>query len=119
VFGRPSFEEAASVFGDPLVATVPDPDHSTDERRFITMEVTLAQRLLVVAQQGSTIVLLEPDVSAAFPTSAAVNQALRALASTGRKSTRMMRRPPSPQRRPSKRMQPTRSAKAKRRGPRS
>ncbi len=43
-----SFEEAASVFGDPLAATVPDPDHSTDERRFITMGVTLAQRLLVV-----------------------------------------------------------------------
>ncbi len=69
--------------------------------------------------QGSSIVLLEPDVSAAFPTSAAVNQALRALASSGRKSTRVMRRPPGPQRRPNKRMQLTRSAKAKRRGPRS
>lgn len=45
---RVSFEEAASVFGDPLAATVADPDHSTDERRFITMGVTLAQRLLVV-----------------------------------------------------------------------
>ncbi len=43
-----SFDEAASVFGDPLAATVPDPDHSTDEPRFITMGVTLAQRLLVV-----------------------------------------------------------------------
>jgi uncharacterized DUF497 family protein len=43
-----SFEEAASVFGDPLAATVPDSDHSTDEARFITMGVTLAQRLLVV-----------------------------------------------------------------------
>lgn len=42
-----SFEEAASVFGDPLAATIADPDHSTDERRFITMGVTLAQRLLV------------------------------------------------------------------------
>ena len=43
-----SFEEAASVFGDPLAATAPDPDHSTEERRFITMGVTLTQRLLVV-----------------------------------------------------------------------
>ena len=43
-----SFEEAASVFGDPLAATVADPDHSTDEHRFITMGVTLAQRLVVV-----------------------------------------------------------------------
>jgi hypothetical protein len=70
-------------------------------------------------QQGSNLVLLDPDVSAAFPTSAAVNQALRALASAGRKNTRVMRRPPSPQRRPSKRVQElTRSAKARRRGPR-
>jgi len=70
-------------------------------------------------QQGSCIVLLEPDVSAAFPTSAAVNQALRALATSGRKSTRVVRRPPSLQRRPNKRMQElTRSAKARRRGPR-
>ena len=45
---RVSFEEAASVFGDPLAATVADPDHSTDERRFITIGVTLAQRLVVV-----------------------------------------------------------------------
>lgn len=68
-------------------------------------------------QQGSRIVLLEPDVSAAFPTSAAVNQALRALATSRHKSTRVVRRPPSPQRRPNKRML-TRSAKARRRGPR-
>ena len=43
-----SFEEAGAVFGDPLAATIPDPDHSTQERRFITMGVTPAQRLLVV-----------------------------------------------------------------------
>jgi len=43
-----SFEDAASVFADPLAATIPDPEHSTDEARFITMGVTLAQRLLVV-----------------------------------------------------------------------
>lgn len=70
-------------------------------------------------QKGCNLVLLEPDVSAAFPTSAAVNLALRALASAGRKSTRVMRRPPSPQRRPTKRMQLTSSAKARRGGPRS
>ena len=69
-------------------------------------------------QQGSNLVLLDPDVSAAFPTSAAVNEALRVLASEGRKNTRVMRRPPSPQRRPSKRMRLTRTAKARRRGPR-
>ena len=43
-----SFEDAALVFGDPLAATIADPEHSTEERRFITMGVTPAQRLLVV-----------------------------------------------------------------------
>jgi uncharacterized DUF497 family protein len=43
-----SFEDAASVFGDPLAATIPDPLHSTDEARFITIGVTPSQRLLVV-----------------------------------------------------------------------
>ena len=66
-------------------------------------------------QQGSNIVLLEPDVSAAFPTSAAVNQALRALASSRRKGARIMRRPPSPQRRPNKRYLDS-SGQVKRRG---
>jgi uncharacterized DUF497 family protein len=43
-----SFEDAASVFGDPLAATIPDPDHSTDEHRSITMGMTPSRRLLVV-----------------------------------------------------------------------
>ena len=43
-----SFEEAASVFGDPLAGTIPDPEHSTEEPRFITIGVTPAQRLIVV-----------------------------------------------------------------------
>jgi uncharacterized DUF497 family protein len=43
-----SFEDAACVFGDPLAATIPDPEHSTEEARFITMGVTPAQRLVVV-----------------------------------------------------------------------
>jgi len=43
-----SFTEAASIFGDPLAETVADPDHSTDEARFITMGLTPSMRLLVV-----------------------------------------------------------------------
>jgi len=35
------------------------------------------------SRQGSNLVLLEPDVAAAFPNSKSVNQALRALASIG------------------------------------
>jgi hypothetical protein len=69
--------------------------------------------------RSSNVVLLDPDVSAAFPNSASVNQALRVLASAARKTKRVMRRPSSPQRRPNKRMQLTRSAKTRRRGPRS
>ena len=44
-----SFDEAASVFFDPLSATGDDPDHSTDERRFVTFGMSSSGRLLVVA----------------------------------------------------------------------
>lgn len=52
-----SFEEAASVFGDPLAATIRDPDHSIGEARFVTMGYSGAGRILVVAhtEQGDTI----------------------------------------------------------------
>jgi uncharacterized protein len=43
-----SFEDAASIFGDPLAGTIPDPEHSTAEPRFITIGVTPGQRVLVV-----------------------------------------------------------------------
>ena len=70
-------------------------------------------------RKSSNVVLLDPDVSAAFPNSASVNEALRTLASAVRKSARVMRHPPSPKRRPNKRSHLTRSARARRRGPRS
>jgi uncharacterized DUF497 family protein len=44
-----SFDEAASVFFDSLSATGDDPDHSLEERRFVTFGVSSAGRLLVVA----------------------------------------------------------------------
>ena len=44
-----TFEEAATVFRDELSATVPDPDHSLDEDRFITVGVSSENRLLIVA----------------------------------------------------------------------
>jgi len=43
-----SFHEAASVFGDPLAMTYQDPDHSTEEQRFITVGTSNAGRLLIV-----------------------------------------------------------------------
>ncbi len=44
-----SFEEAATAFGDRLSLTVPDPDHSRTEERFIHIGLSAAGRLLVVA----------------------------------------------------------------------
>jgi uncharacterized DUF497 family protein len=44
-----TFEEAASVFADPLSLTITDPDHSSpDEERLITLGLAINQRLLVV-----------------------------------------------------------------------
>jgi len=43
-----SFEEAASVFGDPLALTFPDPDHSIGEKRWLTFGVSQTDRLLMV-----------------------------------------------------------------------
>jgi uncharacterized protein len=44
-----SFEEASSVFFDPLSATGDDPDYSRQERRFVTFGSSSTGRLLVVA----------------------------------------------------------------------
>ena len=44
-----SFSEAVTVFGDPFSVTVPDPDHSRGEERFLTIGTSHRQRLIVVA----------------------------------------------------------------------
>ncbi len=49
-------------------------------------------------RQSSNVVLLDPDVSEAFPNSESVNQALRSLVSAARKGRRVMRRPSRSQR---------------------
>jgi uncharacterized DUF497 family protein len=43
-----SFEEAATVFGDPSSLTIPDPVHSELEDRFITLGSSHRGKLLVV-----------------------------------------------------------------------
>jgi len=43
-----SFDEAATVFYDPLSATFDDPDHSRSEERFITVGFSAQNNLLVV-----------------------------------------------------------------------
>ena len=44
-----SFDEASTVFGDPLAGTIPDPRHSELEFRFVTLGLSSESRLLVVA----------------------------------------------------------------------
>lgn len=43
------FQEASTVFGDVLAATIPDPDHSHGESRFLTIGHSISQRLIVVS----------------------------------------------------------------------
>ena len=43
-----TFPEAATVFGDPLSMTYPDPDHSVGEYRFIIIGISLSGKALVV-----------------------------------------------------------------------
>jgi uncharacterized DUF497 family protein len=43
-----SFAEAATAFGDPLSITVPDPDHSGTEERFVLIGLSESHRHLVV-----------------------------------------------------------------------
>jgi hypothetical protein len=45
---RVSFDEAVTVFYDPLAATFDDPDHSDSENRFVTVGYSARGRLLVV-----------------------------------------------------------------------
>ncbi len=43
-----TFDEAATVFGDPDALTIFDDDHSIDEDRFITIGLSNRNRVLVV-----------------------------------------------------------------------
>ena len=43
------FHEAGTVFDDPLATTFPDATHSVEERRYLTIGVSLGRRILVVA----------------------------------------------------------------------
>ena len=60
--GQPSeapidFHEAASVLGDPLSTTFPDPDHSSQEQRLLTVGMSGRERVLVVAhaEEGEVV----------------------------------------------------------------
>ena len=57
---RVSFDEAVTVFYDPLAATFEDPDHSHGEHRSITVGYSARNRLLVVCHtdRGSGVRLI-------------------------------------------------------------
>lgn len=44
-----SFDEATTVFGDPLSLLMDDPKHSLNEQRYLVMGMSSQQRLIVVA----------------------------------------------------------------------
>ena len=44
-----SFHEAATVFGDLLSWTFPDPDHSIGEHRYLTVGISLQGKTLIVS----------------------------------------------------------------------
>ena len=46
---RVSFEEAVSMFLDPLAVSGPDPDHSAGESRYLTFGMSSLGRMIVVA----------------------------------------------------------------------
>ena len=47
-----SFDEASTVFGDPLALTIDDSEHCVGESRFVTIGVSDQQRLVVVVSAG-------------------------------------------------------------------
>ena len=44
-----SFDDASTVFGDPLSLLMPDPDHSADEERYLILGMSAHRKLPVVA----------------------------------------------------------------------
>jgi len=60
-----SFEEASTVFGDPLALTIHDPLHSEEEDRFITLGESHRRRLVVVVStdRGNRVRIISARVA--------------------------------------------------------
>jgi uncharacterized DUF497 family protein len=56
------FQEASTIFGDPLSLTIPDPEHSLSEERYITVGRAFSGKLLVVVhtERGDNIRIVSP-----------------------------------------------------------
>jgi len=55
-----SFPEAVTAFADPMSTTIPDPDHSTGEHRYLLLVVSAHHRLIVVShtERGKSVRLI-------------------------------------------------------------
>jgi uncharacterized DUF497 family protein len=64
---RVSFQEAATVFGDPLAMTYFDPDHSDEEDRYLTFGMSSSARLLIVSHtdRGDSIRIISARAASA------------------------------------------------------
>ena len=60
------FVEASTIFADPLEVTIPDPEHSEGEARFLSLGLSTDARLLVVAytEREGTIRIIHARVAA-------------------------------------------------------
>jgi uncharacterized DUF497 family protein len=63
-----SFEEAVTVFYDPLSATFDDPDHSVGEHRYVTIGLSSRDHLLVVAhaERGEILRIINARLATAY-----------------------------------------------------
>jgi uncharacterized DUF497 family protein len=63
-----SFTEAATAFGDFLSVTFPDPDHSIDEDRYITIGLSHQGRILIISHtdRNDTIRIISARKATSF-----------------------------------------------------
>jgi len=61
-----SFPEATTVFGDPFELTIPDPDHSVREQRFLSLGLSAENRVLLVSytERGNTVRIIHARAAA-------------------------------------------------------
>ena len=64
---RVTFDEAMTVFGDSLSITIPDPDHSDGEARFLIIGRSSRDRVLVVShvERGQNIRIISARAAGA------------------------------------------------------
>jgi hypothetical protein len=92
-------------------------DELRPEYDFATMRGGVRGKYVDRVREGTNIVLIEPDVAAAFPTESAVNEALKGVLSTTRAVRRMgglpnnALQPTSRARRPGKAKRASRAAR--------